>query len=372
MTPIDFTRSLPPVPPALSGALADALQSLTEADAAELVRKSSSFQSGRDLAAAADWLEPRFGTRPEAQQIFLTNGTQSAILMLLRAFVPKGMKLVAECLSYGVLDLLRQVACIEIEGVEIDHEGIVPDALEAACLRGGVGAIYCNPTFHNPTAGMMSESRRAAIAEVARRFRVPIIEDDPIGLLYEGLPRPIAAIAPDVAWYVSGLTKLIAQGMRLAYVVAPTGSNPKLVVDPVSRLSHWVPTPIVTALTTQMLETGSALDVRLEIAQENLRRFALSREKLVEGSFGGFEGSPHIWLPLAPDKARQFVDEARSEGVLLRSQDLFQIGDSVEETGGVRLSLSSPRSLADVERGLSIVRELQHKVGCASSLRLSA
>ncbi len=80
----------------------------------------------------------------------------------------------------------------------MDDEGIDPDALQAACLRDKPKALYLNPTLLNPTTVTIPEKRREAIARIARRHRLPIIEDDAYGFIPQHGPPPFAAIAPDI------------------------------------------------------------------------------------------------------------------------------------------------------------------------------
>ena len=67
----------------------------------------------------------------------------------------------------------------------------------------------------------MSEPRRLAVAEIARRHNVWIIEDDAYGLLPASAPRTLAELAPELTFYVSGLAKFVGAGLRVAYLAAP-------------------------------------------------------------------------------------------------------------------------------------------------------
>ena len=145
-------------------------------------------------------MEPRFEQRLDRSRLIVTNGTQNAMLMLLRRLVGQDGLVVAERLSYGPLRILAEAAGVRLLGLDIDDDGIVPDAFEAACRADAPRALYCNPTVQNPTTAIMPESRRIAIAGIARRHGVAIIEDDALGLLHPGAPLPIAALAPDVTW----------------------------------------------------------------------------------------------------------------------------------------------------------------------------
>src|SRR6202000_129867 len=97
----------------------------------------------------------------------------------------------------------------------------IPEALEEAVRAHAPKAIYLNPTLQNPTTITIPERRRTAIASIARRHGVMIVEDDAYAFIPTHGPPPLAAIAPDVCWHIAGLAKCIGAGLRLAYVIAP-------------------------------------------------------------------------------------------------------------------------------------------------------
>ena len=207
---VDFSRSIPPLPPLLADSLRATLAALSSETAlAALVHNAPPGGSAHDRAAGAAWLAPRFGSSLPPEQIIVTNGTQNALFLLFEALVGQGGLLLAESLSYGVIRALADLAHIRIKGVPIDGEGLIPEAFERLCRAERPRALYCNPTDQNPTTAIVPQSRRTEIARIARQYGVPIIEDDPLGRLHLRAPPPIAALAPDITWYVMGLTKCL-------------------------------------------------------------------------------------------------------------------------------------------------------------------
>ena len=101
----------------------------------------------------------------------------------------------------------------------MDEQGVDADAFADACRRLRPKALYLNPTLLNPTTHTISEPRRLALTAIARRFGVPIIEDDPYGLLPRDAPPAFAALAPELTWHIAGLAKCLGAGLRVAYVV---------------------------------------------------------------------------------------------------------------------------------------------------------
>jgi hypothetical protein len=94
---------------------------------------------------------------------------------------------------------------LRLVGLPMDDEGMDADAFADARKRLTPRALYLNPTLLNPTTHTISEPRRTAIIAIARRFGVPIIEDDPYGFLPTSGPPPFAALAADITWHVAGL-----------------------------------------------------------------------------------------------------------------------------------------------------------------------
>lgn len=353
---IDFTRSIPPMPAIFQTRLSRTLTEFAgERDIDLLARTAVSGGAVPDREAGARWLEPRFRSPVDIDRVTVTNGTQSAILLLLEALVGQDGLLLAESLSWGVIREVARRAHVRIKGLPIDDDGIIPDAFEAACRDLRPKALYCNPTDQNPTTAIMPETRRRAIAEIARRYGVTIIEDDAIGRLHPEAARPIAAIAPEITWYVMGLTKCIAHGLRLAYIVGPSAAETERVIGPARRLSFWAPTSLTAAIASRWIGDGTAEEICTAIRQESAKREQLASSILAGADLVSKPGAMHVWLRLGAGYDRHaFAASLKSRQVLVRPAELFAVDDT-PPPNAVRLSLSSPLDRDNVERGLRII-----------------
>jgi DNA-binding transcriptional MocR family regulator len=352
----DFMRSVPPIPAGLGASVMAAVSDIDRDRGLGLVvRAARSGGSAPDREAGVEWLAPRLGSKVQADRLIVTNGTQAGVLILLEALVGQGGLLLAETLSWGSLAGIAARAHVRVEGLPIDAEGIVPDALEAACRSGRPKALYCNPTDHNPTTATMSVARRQAIAGIAQRYGLPIIEDDALGLMHPQAPPPLAAMVPDQVWYVMGLAKCLAHGLRLAYVVGPSAAETERVFGPASRLSFWAPSPLSAAIATCWIGDGTAASLSAAIRAENDSRFAIARSYLAGLDLAGAAGSMHVWLrlPETVDRHRLAAILA-GQGVLVRPAELFALAGG-EVPNAIRLSLSSPIERIEVERGLAVI-----------------
>ncbi|WP_197424105.1 aminotransferase class I/II-fold pyridoxal phosphate-dependent enzyme [Bradyrhizobium valentinum] len=317
------------------------------------MRAATPIGSNRDRAAARTWLAPRYPTLGDERRIIITNGTQSALLLFLRIYAPIGSVILAEQLSYGVLPNLARTAGVTVRGVPLDGEGMIPDEFERLCREASPVALYCNPTFHNPTTSTLSAERRAAIAAIARTYGVKIFEDDPLGLLHPDAAPPIASLAPEVSWYTMGMTKCMAQGIRVGFCVIPKGIDLSMQLGEVGRLSHWLASPLAVALVTEMIESGLAHTILGEIRDECQRRQELACDLLNNFAISCPPRSMHLWLRLPTGTSEeQIISTLASQGISVRGSAQFVADGGGAGANALRLSLSSPGSIELLARGL--------------------
>lgn len=176
-------------------------------------------------------------------EVFITSGAQQAMSLLGQLLVSPGGTVVTEELTYdGMLNSLRPLQPRVLTVPSQPETGLDVDALEALLASGErPSLLYTMPEGHNPLGNSMPGEARRRLAQVARRYGVPVIEDDAYGLLrYDG-EAPPALRSFDERWvlYVGSFSKIMAPGLRVGWVVAPE--------DVVQRLS--------------ILKQGSDLDV---------------------------------------------------------------------------------------------------------------
>jgi len=183
----------------------------------------------------------RYGISVSADNILITSGSQQALDLIGKVFINPGDRILVEEPTYlGALQAWNAYGA-EYVTVPMDENGMVTDALEGA-LRSGVKFIYVLPNFQNPTGVTLSMNRRKQLIEIADRYGVPVIEDDPYGQLrYEG--EHLASIVTldnefrqngsseyiGNVIYLSTFSKTLAPGLRLAWVIAPAQVIRKLV-----------------------------------------------------------------------------------------------------------------------------------------------
>jgi 2-aminoadipate transaminase len=184
----------------------------------------------------------RYSVEVTADNILITSGSQQALDFIGRLFLNRGDYIVVESPTYlGALQAWNAYGAQYIP-VRADENGMIVDELEEA-LRVGPKFIYVLPNFQNPSGSTLNLERRRHLVELADKYGVPIIEDDPYGQLrYEGDHIP-SVVSLDSEYrgpngghysgnviYLSTFSKLLAPGLRLAWVIAPPEVIRKLVM----------------------------------------------------------------------------------------------------------------------------------------------
>ena len=171
------------------------------------------------------------------ENIMITAGGQQALDLIGKVFINPGDKVLVEAPTY--LGALQAWSAYGAEYVTIpdDENGMVVEELENL-LESGVKLIYALPNFQNPTGFTLSLERRKVLVDLAEKYNVPIVEDDPYGRLrYEGEPiKPLYAISAEAGKiyngnviYISSFSKILSPGFRLAWLIAPKEVVSKLV-----------------------------------------------------------------------------------------------------------------------------------------------
>lgn len=177
------------------------------------------------LQAQVAELMAQRGVACAPEQVFLTTGAQQGISLLARLLLEPGGEVIAETLCYTGFQQAVEPFAPRILTVPTDLDtGMDVDAVEALLASGARPAfIYTVPDGHNPLAVSMSAEKRLRLVELARRYAVPIVEDDPYGFLaYEGAPaHPLRALEREWVFYVGSFSKVLAPALRLGWIIVP-------------------------------------------------------------------------------------------------------------------------------------------------------
>lgn len=288
----------------------------------------------RGQLAVSGWLRGRALEIPP-QQVMLCAGAQQGVFAALIGLCEPGEPVLVEALtSPGIKAAGRQLR-LPLHGVAMDEFGILPDDLDRLARATSARVAVLTPCMQNPTAVSMDMQRRDAIAAVARRRNLLIIEDDIYGAL--GDEPPLAATLPERTLLISSLSKTVAPGLRLGFIAGPDEWLSR--IDPERQATSWALSTLCLQIGCEWLEDGTAAR-RLAWQREQMTwRWRLAQKLLGSASSNA---SPHLWLELADDQSRPEL--CRDAGIEAAAAAVFAVGHGAPNA--LRLSLTAAPSLA--------------------------
>ncbi|OOC64640.1 PLP-dependent aminotransferase family protein [Brucella intermedia] len=304
----------------------------------------------------ARWLET-FSLAVDPRQVIPTAGAQQAISLAFDlACGPDGV-ILTERLTYpGAIALARHRGC-RLRGIELDEEGMMPDALAAALDEEAsvpYRAVYVTPTLHNPTTATMGRARRQAIVEICRRRSAVIIEDGVYAMDVDPGLLPLAALSPEHVVHVASLSKTLSPGLRIGVLTLPPGMEER--AEAFLRALPIGPSPLSMSVMEDWLVNGVVASVRQAISIETRRRTALAASLLGQETCHVHPAALHAWLPMSRSKAEQFALTASALGVMVTAPDSIVV-DPDDQATGIRLCLGGP-SPDDLKRALVVLADL--------------
>jgi DNA-binding transcriptional MocR family regulator len=296
--------------------------------------------------------------RPDIDRILVCPGIHSALVALLSLLCGKNGTLCVGHLVYPGLKAIAAQIGVQLIAVECDQDGPHIRAIEALCKSQQIQALYLNPTIQNPTTLTMSLRRREAIADLALRYSVPIIEDDAYGWVPACGMEPVAVRAPELTWYVNGLSKCFGAGCRTAYLYAPNKIQAQRAAGALRALSVMA-SPITSALATRWIQNGTVDRVRAQQRQQSRERQQLARTILAPHHPQANPDGFHLWLPLPKSLTLNPSDVA----VFLRNHGISAVAAAAFCTdnnppAALRLCLGGPVSLQELEQRLLLLRDV--------------
>lgn len=357
---LDLSMNTPPPPDGVD--FGDMLrqglaQVLIRTDAELLMTYHLGGGSDSDRKAGTQWLAPMLGPL-DAAQVVACPGAQAAIAALILALTEPGDVILAEPMAYPGLRAAATQFGRHVVAVEADSHGMLPERLEQACRQHRPGLAYLNPTLQNPTAITMPEPRRQALADIAQRCKVRIVEDDPYWLLADAPPPPITALAPQQGVYISTLSKCLTPGLRVAFVLIRDPQERERFLVALRSFALMV-APLTAALATQWILDGTAAGLMTGVRQEARLRHRMARD-ILAGRYSGAGDGLHAWLELPGYwSSAQLARAATSEGIAVTPAEAF-VTDSARGTAvnAIRISLGSIKDRGRLQAGLQRLSQL--------------
>lgn len=355
-----------PSAPGQSELLAPALAPLLRPDVlTEALRPAPATGTAEARVAVAALLATP-GWRPDPDGVLFTGNARQAIAAALASLVRPGGRVGVEALTYPLVKEIAARLGMTLVPLAMDRDGLRPDALAAAHRTAPLSALYVQPTLHNPTSVSMSDARMRELAAVVRELRVPVVEDR-IWSFLTGFGQtaggPLAAHVPELAHVVDGLSKRVAPGLTVGFLVVPP-DRAEAVASAV-RSGGWSAGRFALEAGVRWVEDGTV--ARLVAAK---RVDAVRRQRLVARELAEFEETVrsdpyayYAWWELpASWRADTFTAAAAAHGIAVTPGDAFAVG-ARGAPNAVRLGLASAPE-PELARALRTLAAIARR-GCA-------
>ena len=241
------------------------------------------------------------GLTVSADEVAIVDGAQHGLATTVMALLQPGEVVAVDTLTYPGFKVLAEAHRLELAPISADGQGPDLDALDALCKRRRVRALYVMPTLHNPLGWVIGASQRRQLVAIARRHGLLIIEDAAYAFLAADPPAPLAALAPELTVYVSGLSKSVATGLRVGFVAAPAAWVRK--IERAIRVTTWNTPGVMTAIACGWLDNGTVTRLEAEKRQDAMTRQAIVGEVLAGLRCVRHPTSYFVWLHL-PEEVR--------------------------------------------------------------------
>jgi DNA-binding transcriptional MocR family regulator len=344
-----------PVLPDQTALIAKSLDGLEKPAALETaLRQPTSVGTPAVRSVAAAYLSQGAWSPAAEQFVFTGNGRQS-IAAALAAAVPTGGRCGVEALTYPFIKGIAARLGISLAPLAMDEEGVRPDSVQKAHREAHLSAIYVQPVIQNPLGMTMSPARRADLVRVVEKLGFPLIEDNVYGFL-DNEP-PLAALAPDCCIVIDSLSKKVAPGLALGFIVPPPRLRESVMAS--VRSGGWTASGFAFSAAQRMMADGTVAEL------SRLKRLdARARQKLAADRLSAFElqtneKSYHLWLTLPPHwRSQTFVAAAARRDIALTPSTTFAATPG-HAPNAIRLALAAP-PMDQLDLGLRTLAAMLH------------
>ncbi|GIL00542.1 MAG: transcriptional regulator [Alphaproteobacteria bacterium] len=319
----------------------------------------------RHRQAASAWIEFS-GLRVAAEDIILCNGAQQALFASLYVYGEPGGTVVTETLNYPPIRRMAEMTGQRLVGIDVDGEGMIPEALDEALRRTHARTVVCTPRGHNPTTACMSAERRQTILAIADRHGATLIEDDVYGAFYGSGTPTFFELSGGRTIYINSLAKCLAPGLRVGFLVAQPAQISRL-MQPIYNTT-WCPPGLTGEILVNWIEQGVIKSMLHWHKREIRKRQMIAHWIFKQYDFQMSRGCYHMWLKLPRHlSAEQLVISARQVGLLLTHSTAFSVGDA-PAPNALRLALGRPATIRSLKHALQQVADLMTNHANANAL----
>lgn len=311
----------------------------------------------RHRIAGATWLSQRMD-HASAERVILTSGAQSALFAICQLLSRTSRSLAVGQFCYpGVHTVARQLD-LHLVPIRMDADGLIPEDFEQACQRHSLTALYLVPNIDNPTTATLPQARRVRLVEIARRYNVSLIEDDPYYNIATNGQTSLAQLAPELTWHIATLSKCATPALRLAYLCAPDIRRAQEIAALMQAMTMMV-SPLFAELASQWISNGLLHDLTQSIRAENSARLHIAAQVFADLNFSAPPQGSHIWLHLPqPWQALDYAHQAERQQIKILPASSFSPMPGQRASESVRISLGAAADRQILAQGLRRLRAI--------------
>ncbi|WP_241580850.1 PLP-dependent aminotransferase family protein [Rosenbergiella nectarea] len=330
-----------------------ALSSIYDYDFRAIFRYQSTLDNHDIRQTGLAWLGKKI-LHPSVNRILPCAGIHEGLLALFVLLQKKGAIALPHYFYSGLKSIIQLMATPYVT-IPCDEEGPLPDALARLCKENQVGALYINPNINNPTTATLSINRRLALAEVAKCHNLHIIEDDAYGALASEGIATFSQILPSHTWYLQGLSKSFAPGMRMAWVYGPSEAETHQLCQVMGALKVS-DNPLTYQIVNKWVTSGIAQRTAEETLKTTRVRVKLFRRLFPDDRYQISDDGFHVWFSLGKKNAYEIAFLLQQAGVSATPSNEFSFEKADESF--LRISLSGYDSLSSLEVALKKFRDV--------------
>ena len=310
--------------------------------------------------AGAHWMK-QMDVHTDCDHIAIFSGAQNIISATLLSLFKIGDKIAVDEYTYSNLIGMARLSHIRLVPVRGDSFGMDAGELDLLCQKEDINGIFLMPNCANPTTCTIPEKRKDELAKVIARYKLILLEDDNTGipLHTDAEYHSMFSRLPEQTIYICNSTMALCNGLRVAFAAFPESFRVPLL----NALFHLnIKTSSLDAeIMTELILNGKAEKILAQKAELAIERNKIFDRYFPEAVKPGSPASFFRWLPIP----RMTMDEMdierrlREEGVSVYCSYRFTVAHNPHSF--MRIAISSPNSMAELEKGCSIIRDFIQK-----------
>ncbi len=313
-------------------------------------------------SAGIHWMK-KFGIDARSDQIAIVSGAQNALAITLFALFETGHKIAVDRFTYSNFIELAKLHRIQLVPIDNDSEGMIVEELDRQCKQSKIHGIFLMPSCSNPTTIVMTQKRKTELVTIIRKYDLILIEDDIHAFLTSGIvsdyKMPFFQMIPEQTIYISGTSKSVCSGLRVAYMVFGNQFKERLMR---TIFNINVKTSSVDAEIISELIHGGVADEIVERKKE----LAIKTNQLFNYYFPNSMRNGHPlsffrWLRIPAEiDVKHLFSKLDNKGIRVYHSDQFLVGGKDGEDY-LRISLASTNTIEELEYGLLTLQKLLNK-----------